>query len=166
MPVTVQFSVRTGRDVFLTEPAADTAPLAGQDYLYGRVLLAVPGGPEVFVEDELLPLIASICLQAPAQLSAGESFGAYLNRSPGEYYLEPAGAEIRLHGSAVLTAEGNRQTEFVAPAAELLPALHDCGRRALAFLHGQLGQDPGQADALNALDALQAETSAALHKDL
>ena len=164
MPVTVQFSVRAGRDLFLTEPGADVAPLAGQDYLYGRVLLSVPGGPDVFVEDELVPLVADLCFQAPAQLGAGESFGAYINRYPGEYYVEPAGTDLRLHGSAVLATDGHRETELVAPAAELLPALHDCGRRALAFIRGQLGQDPAQADALNALDALQAETSAALRR--
>jgi hypothetical protein len=120
------------------------------------------GSPDVIVEDELVPLIANLCFQAPAQLATGESFGAYVNRYPGEYYLELAGADIRVHGSAVLSAESTGKTERLAPAAELLPALHLCGRRALAFFHGRFGDDPAQAEALSALEALEAETAAAL----
>ncbi|GHG28096.1 MULTISPECIES: hypothetical protein [Amycolatopsis] len=164
MPVTAQFGVRTAPDVFATEPAPGSDPPGGQDYWYGRVLLAGPDAAGVFVEDELLPLVASLCLQAPAQLAAGEPFGAYLNRSPGEYFLEPAGAGIRLHGSAVLSANGAAPAEWAAPAAELLPALHDCGRRALAFFRARTGEDPARSEALSALEALEAETAAALHR--
>lgn len=162
MPVTAQFSVRTAPDVFDTEPGPAPDLPGGQDYWYGRVLLAGTGSPGVFVEDELLPLVASLCFQAPAQLAAGEPFGAYINRYPGEYYLEPAGEDVRLHGSAVLSANGASAAEWVAPAAELLPALHDCGRRALAFFRGLTGDDPAGSEALSALEALEAETAAAL----
>ncbi|MGW3962350.1 hypothetical protein ACWED2_21200 [Amycolatopsis sp. NPDC005003] len=162
MPVTAQFGVRTGSDVFTTEPGPALGLPGGQDYWYGRILLAGTDSPGVFVEDELLPLVASLCFQAPAQLAAGEPFGAYINRYPGEYYLEPAGAEVRLHGSAVLSANGAGATDWAAPAAELLPALHDCGRRALAFFRAGTGDDPAGAEALSALEALEAETAAAL----
>ncbi|WP_206788587.1 hypothetical protein [Amycolatopsis sp. MtRt-6] len=161
MPVTARFGVRTGPDVFAVEPGPGLEPPGGQDYWYGRVLLDAPG---VFVEDELLPLVASLCFQAPAQLAAGEPFAAWTNRYPGEYHLEPAGADVRLHGSAVLSANGAAATEWAAPAAELLPALHDCGRRALAFFRSRIGDDPGQTEALSALEALEAETAAALRR--
>jgi hypothetical protein len=48
------------------------------------------------------------------------------------------------------------------PACEFLPALHGCGRRALAVLHARLDTEPHHADELAALHALEAETSAAL----
>lgn len=164
MPVTVQFTVRAGHDLFLTEAELSSSAnrLAGQDYLYGRLLLSVPDGMAVFVEDELIPLIANLCFLAPTQLSAGQAFGAYINRYPGEFFLEVIGADTRLYGSSVFTPAGQPDAELIAPTTEFLPSLHACGRRALAFIHRELGADPAHAEALAALDALNRETTVAV----
>jgi hypothetical protein len=164
MSVIVTFAVRVGPDRFLPEHALADADLSTQDYLYGRVLVSVPGRGEIFISDELIPLIASICFQAPTDLSQGQASGAYINRYPGEFYLEPIGPETRIHGSAVVGADGQLGAELTAPTVELLPALHDCGRRALAFFRRVVGNDPAQKENLTGVAALERETAEALSR--
>jgi hypothetical protein len=144
MTVTVAYSLRVDKDVFLPEPAPAAVPLRANGYLYGRLILAW-GGTEVFVEDEFIPLVAA-CFLAPTQLAAGAEFGAYINRYPGEFYLVPAGDSIRLYGPSVLSvADNTPDRELTAPTADLLAALIGCGRRPVAFLHARLGGDPAYA---------------------
>lgn len=163
--VTVRFSVRVAPDRFVVEPDAGEVAAAVAD-LYGRVVvdLVDASGPpsEVFLEDDLTALVANVCFQAPAQLSAGVPFAAYVTRYPGDIAMERDGARVRLSGNAVFTADGQPDAALDLPADALLTELHACGDRVLALLHRLLGDDPAQADVLTGLDGLRAESAAAL----
>lgn len=94
--------------------------------LYGYLDLAHPGVADLRVEDDLPPLVAGLCLQAPPKLRRGEpvrfDFASYF----GHLTLEPAGETVR-----VTTDRQPEPREY--PAAELADALAECGARFAAF---------------------------------
>ncbi|MEV0645384.1 hypothetical protein AB0I28_08975 [Phytomonospora sp. NPDC050363] len=159
MPVSVQFAVRSERG-FDVEPGPEVVPDEPFHDWYGRLLFAAEGR-EVFVEDDLTALIAS-CFEAVARLSAGEDFGAYVTRYPGEYGLAVAGEDTTVSGPSIVDGAGVADAVLSAPTVELLPALYECGARALAYARGLPGDEPGRAETLDGLDGLAAEARAAL----
>jgi hypothetical protein len=160
--VTARFSVRTERDHFVVEPDRVERDGTGIDGLYGRVSLAVSAGGTVFLEDDLTALTANFCFQAPAQLSADQPFAAYINRYPGDVFMEAAGTGIRISGNAVFGPDGRPGAELTAPGDPLITALLDCGRRALTFLHTTFDDDPTAAEALQALEGVSEECLATI----
>jgi hypothetical protein len=165
MPTTVSFRVRVDLRTFVPESdlVGHEFPVTPYNDLTGEVWLATSAGQTVFVADQLVDVIGNLCFQAPTRLSAGEPFGAYIVSDDGEFFLETIGTDTRLYGRSVHPADRTSNAELVAPTAELLPALHDCGRRALAFFHRWLGTDPTKAELLAALDGLDQETTEALN---
>jgi hypothetical protein len=163
VPVTVRFAVRTPPSGFAEEPP-DASALAGLPFhdWYGRLLLA-SGGAQVFVEDDLTALVAS-CFQAAAQLAAGENFGAYVNRYPGEYAIDIVDGTARLSGGAVIGPGGSGNADLAAPAGELAAGLCACGDRVLSLLESVLGDEPGRAETLAALGGLRTEAREALER--
>jgi hypothetical protein len=158
MAVTASFGVRVGHDHFVGEAElSESGPLPAD--LYGRVWLSTSDTESVFVEDQLVDLVANICFQGLTRLVEDGAFEAYTTRYPGEFRLEAADAETRLRGSAVFTSDGTPNAELVAPTVELLAALHACDQRALTWFHRWLAGDP---ELLAALDGLDRETTDAL----
>lgn len=156
MAVEVDFLVRFGRDD-LQPPRAwsesDIEQLLADD-LYGRLVLRSPGQPEAFFSDELVALVAGACFQSMEYLAAGQSWAAYVTRYPGDIGLVPE--------AGVVTATFNHQPIFRAPIDELLPALYDCGCRALQNLRPVILRGPAGPEQVEALEALALEARQAL----
>jgi hypothetical protein len=156
----VRFAVRVGPDQFAVEPAGPIVELGGDDQ-YGRLLFGAADQVRAMVEDNLTSLASGPCFQAVTQLAAGADFISWTERYPGEINFTRRSDGIRLGGS-VLDGAGQPGPDVVLPADELINGLYACGRRALDFLHVQLGSDPAQASALAGLEELAVEAHAAL----
>lgn len=142
MAVEVTFRMQVELNAWVGEQdlAADLGPhlaaLLANDQSYGELIIRSEGQPEVSVDDEMWSTVANVCFVGVAELLAGREVVNPYMRYNGEVRLTPEGERVRVSGDFIPTAVYERR--------ELLPALHECGRRYVKFLR-RLGEEAGVA---------------------
>jgi hypothetical protein len=138
MSNTVRFRVRLTDGSWadedeLSETAAD---LRDEEVIDGALHVAVDGGDDVVVADDLGALAQNVCLGAVADLAAERSAAVRHYDKPGYFRLDPEGWFVRLSGDYV--------PEVVVPRVELVDSLLACAERIAAFMR-LLGTRDAQA---------------------
>lgn len=155
MTVRVDYLIRVGPDDFVLPADVTDAQLPGvvADDLYGRLLFRT-GDDDAFLEDDLLPLITGVCLQSMEYLAVGTPWVGLATRYPADFGLDTDGSTI------TVTIDG--EPLLSAPAAAMMAALLDAGRRAPDDLAHILAHYPYGNDYGSALRALLAEAEQVL----
>jgi hypothetical protein len=117
-----------------TSGPALQAATAGKDD-YGYVTLRSDGMSDFVAADELETLVGALCFGTIAELASGKPAEVRYYTYFGGFELLPEGGQIRL------MQEGVEQARY--PAAELLPALVDCGERYVDYLQRLHGDKEG-----------------------
>ncbi|HKX29012.1 MAG TPA: hypothetical protein VJ302_15050 [Blastocatellia bacterium] len=150
MTVEVTFCLYINKDLCLGESDINDdfdshrAGLIANTNNYGNVIIRSVGQPEIYIDDEVWATVNNLCLGSIPALLAGEAVVVGYLRYNGEVTLTPKDHQIQISGDFISTS--------LIESRELLPALLDCGRRYIQFLHRFDGSDVDYVDIIKHLD--------------
>lgn len=127
--VTVRFLVQVGSTDFVPEPLPFEHPLTVGSYrrVRGGIAIRTGGLPPAIPEDELVPLVSSLCFGAVAEVLSRQHAVVAFTDTYGYLRLDHEGGRIRLSGDRLPDI-------FFVPPLPLLDALVNCGARFRAWL--------------------------------